>query len=170
MRIGDLVLRLPTSKDLHALTRAFAEGELSEEDNISPFSRDEVANGFPYLRELAASGRFAPLVVADVESGVVFGGGTLHHLDPERGLIELGYWLFPWARGRGIATKVARVLAEHAFALGIHRVAAYVTVGNLASERVLERAGFTREGVIRSMPKSGGCRVDKTIFSLLPGE
>ena len=41
-------------------------------------------------------------------------------------------------------------LAEHAFSLGIERVAAYVNVGNTASERVLERAGFTREGVVRA--------------------
>jgi hypothetical protein len=33
-----------------------------------------------------------------------------------------------------------------------------------------ERAGFTREGVVRSMPKPDGRRVDKTLFSLLPGE
>ena len=50
----------------------------------------------------------------------------------------------------------------------MERVAAYVNVGNRASERVLERAGFTREGVIRSMPKPDGRRVDKTLFSLLP--
>jgi hypothetical protein len=33
-----------------------------------------------------------------------------------------------------------------------------------------ERAGFTREGVVRSMPKPDGRRVDKKLFSLLPGE
>ena len=60
--------------------------------------------------------------------------------------------------------------AQDAFALGVERVAAYVNVGNAASDRVLERAGFTREGVVRSMPKPDGRRVDKTLFSLLPGE
>jgi RimJ/RimL family protein N-acetyltransferase len=62
------------------------------------------------------------------------------------------------------------MLAEHAFALGVQRVAAYVNVGNVASERVLEAAGSTREGVVRSLPKPDGRRVDKTLFSLLPGE
>ena len=76
----------------------------------------------------------------------------------------------PDARGRGVATRVARLLAEHAFSLGVERVAAYVNVGNVASERVLQRAGFTREGVVRSLPKPGGERGDKTLFSLLPGE
>jgi RimJ/RimL family protein N-acetyltransferase len=60
------------------------------------------------------------------------------------------------------------VRAEHAFTLGVQRVAAYVNVGNLASERVLERAGFSREGVVRSMPKPDGRRVDKTLYSLIP--
>jgi L-amino acid N-acyltransferase YncA len=170
LRIDNLVLRLPNSEDVQGLIRAFATGELSEADNISPFSRNELATGCPYHPALVAGGQLAPLVVADAESGVLFGGGTLHHLDPARSLIEIGYWLYPEARGRGIATRVARALAEYSFALGIQRVAAYVTVANLESERVLERARFTREGVIRSLPTSGGRRVDKTIFSLLPGE
>ena len=78
--------------------------------------------------------------------------------------------MLPHARRRGVATTIARLLSQHAFSLGIERVAAYVNVGNTASERVLERAGFTLEGVVRSMPKPDGRRIDKTLFSLLPGE
>ena len=163
LQFDNLALRLPTPEDLQGLAAAFTAGELSERDNI-PFSRHELAT------RLSHSPTLVRLVVADAESGVIFGGGTLHHLDPKRSAIEIGYWLLPRARGRGIATKVARALAEHAFSLGIHRVAAYVEIGNVQSERVLERARFTREGVIRSMPKSDGGRVDMTIFSLLPGE
>jgi RimJ/RimL family protein N-acetyltransferase len=163
LRFENLVLRLPTFEDLQGLAAAFTDDELSEADNI-PFSRDELATRLPHSPSLVR------LVVADAESGVIFGGGTLHHLDAKRSVIEIGYWLLPRARGRGIATKVARTLAEFAFTRGVHRVAAYVEVGNVQSERVLERAGFKREGVIRSMPKSDGRRVDKTIFSLLPGE
>ena len=109
-------------------------------------------------------------LVAAERDGEILGGGALHHLDAERAIVELGYWLHPHARGRGLATRTARLLAEHAFALGIQRVEAYVNVGNDASDRVLERAGFTREGVVRSLPKPDGRRVDKTLWSLLPGE
>ena len=45
-----------------------------------------------------------------------------------------------------------------------------MNVGNDASDRVLERAGYTREGIVRSLPKPDGTRVDKTLYSLLPGE
>ena len=75
--------------------------------------------------------------------------------------------MLPAARRRGHATRIARLLAEHAFSLGVVRVAAYVNVGNRASERVLERAGFAREGVVRSMPVPSGARIDKTLFSCL---
>jgi len=84
--------------------------------------------------------------------------------------VEVGYWVLPHARRRGVATRIARLLAEQAFALGVERVAAYVNVGNVASERVLERAGYLREGVVRSLPVPSGRRVDKPLFSLLPGE
>lgn len=164
VRFDNFILRLPGLEDLQGLAAAFTDGELNEADNVSPFGRDELAERPSHSPTLIR------LVVADVETGVIFGGGTLHHLDPMRSAIEIGYWLFPRARGRGIATRVARALAEYAFTLGLQRVAAYVEVGNVPSERVLERAGFKREGIIRSLPKSEGRRVDKTIFSLLPGE
>jgi GNAT superfamily N-acetyltransferase len=85
-------------------------------------------------------------------------------------LPTIGYFVLPHARRRGYATTIARLLAEHAFSLGMERVAAYVNVGNAASDGVADRAGFTREGIVRSMPKPDGRRVDKTLCSLLPGE
>ena len=94
----------------------------------------------------------------------------LHHLDVERQIVEIGYFVLPHARRRGFATTIARAVGAADFSRGVERVAAYVNVDNTASERVLERAGFTREGVVRSMPKPDGRRVDKTLFSLLPGD
>jgi RimJ/RimL family protein N-acetyltransferase len=170
MSLDGLVLRLPEPRDIDGIAAAFADPELREAGNLPAFSRDELAEQLPLLDAFVAGGRLLPLVIVDAQTGEILGGGTLHHLDAERAIVELGYWLYPHARGRGIATKVARALAEHAFGLGVQRVAAYVNVGNVESERVLERAGFTREGVIRSMPKPDGRRVDKSIFSLLPGE
>jgi RimJ/RimL family protein N-acetyltransferase len=144
--------------------------ELREAGNLPAFGREELVGSIRELPLLAESGRLLALAALDARSGEVIGGGTLHHLDSERRIIEIGYFVLPHARGRGVATTIARLLADHAFSLGIERVAAYVNVGNVASERVVERVGFTREGVVRSMPKPDGRRVDKTLFSLLPDE
>jgi RimJ/RimL family protein N-acetyltransferase len=170
IRAGTVVLRLPTADDVDAILPAFTDPELREAGNLPAFSRDQLAASLADLPSLVASGRLMPLAAADAETGEIVGGGMLHHLDAERQIVEIGYFVLPPARGRGIATTIARALAEHAFSLGIARVAAYVNVGNVASERVVERAGFTREGVVRSMPKPDGRRVDKTLYSLLPGE
>jgi RimJ/RimL family protein N-acetyltransferase len=165
---GTLLLRLPTLDDVDAILPAFADAELREAGNLPDFGREELVATLPHLSALAASGRLLPLVAVEVST--VVGGGTLHHLDAERAIVEIGYWVLPQARRRGFATRIARLLAGHAFSLGVERVAAYVNVGNVASELVLERAGYTREGVVRSLPKPDGRRVDKTLFSLLAGE
>ena len=167
---GSVVLRMPTEDDIDGLLVAVADPELREAANMPNLSHAEALASIAHLPSLMASGRMMPMTALDTQTGDVVGGGILHHLDGERGIVEIGYWVLPAARRRGIAARIARLLAEHAFALGVERVAAYVNVDNPASERVLERAGYTREGVVRSMPKPDGRRVDKTLFSLLPGE
>jgi RimJ/RimL family protein N-acetyltransferase len=109
-------------------------------------------------------------VIEDTSDGTILGGLTLRHFDPMRGVIEVGYWLFPHARGQGLATRAVRAVAREAFASGLWRIEAHVRIGNGASERVLERAGFTREGIKRRLLRHGGERVDATGFSLLADE
>jgi RimJ/RimL family protein N-acetyltransferase len=170
LRAGDVVLRFPTLGDVDSILPAFTDPELREAGNLPAFGREELIASLEDLPTLAEQGRLLALAAAHAETGEIVGGGTIHHLDVERRIVEIGYFVLPAARRRGFATTIARLLAEHAFSLGIERVAAYVNVGNAPSERVLEKAGFTREGVIRSMPKPDGRRIDKTLFSLLPGE
>jgi RimJ/RimL family protein N-acetyltransferase len=165
-----VTLRFPSLDDVDGILPAFTDPELREAGNLPGFGREELVASIEELPALAERGRLLALAALEAQTGEVIGGGTLHHLDTERGIVEIGYFVLPHARRRGFATTIARLLAEHAFALGIERVAAYVNVGNVASERVAERAGFTREGVVRSMPKPDGRRIDKTLFSLLPGE
>jgi RimJ/RimL family protein N-acetyltransferase len=86
------------------------------------------------------------------------------------GFAELGYSLLPEGRGRGYATRAVRLVAEWVFdELGIGRLQARTAVGNTASERVLGRAGFQREGIARSgcMLPVTGVRHDVTMWSLL---
>jgi RimJ/RimL family protein N-acetyltransferase len=170
IRARDIILRLPLLDDVDGLLPAFTDPETRDAGNLPAFGREELVASLRELPALAESGRLLPLAAVNAQTGEVIGAGMLHHLDAERRIVEIGYWVLPQARGRGIATTIARMLAEHAFSLRVDRVAAYVNVDNSASERVLERAGFTREGVVRSMPKPDGQRVDKTLFSLLPGE
>jgi RimJ/RimL family protein N-acetyltransferase len=102
---------------------------------------------------------------------VVLGGGSLYDVDPTQGRAAVGFWLAPEARGRGVATHAIRLVAQWAFeGLGVARLELTCAPDNHASQRVAERCGFTREGVLRShLPFKGGRR-DTVLFSLLPGE
>lgn len=85
---------------------------------------------------------------------------------------ELGYWTHPEGRGRGLTTRAAGVAADHAFAtLGLDRLAAYASVPNAASRRVLEALGFRPAGVRRRAARTGdGQVVDLAAYDLLASE
>jgi RimJ/RimL family protein N-acetyltransferase len=84
--------------------------------------------------------------------------------------VELGYAVAPWARGRGVATETLRQLSRWAFAQGMLRLTALISVDNPISSRVAQRAGYTFEGVLRSKHHRAGTRTDLQCWSLLPGE
>jgi RimJ/RimL family protein N-acetyltransferase len=84
---------------------------------------------------------------------------------------SIGYWLLPEARGRGFATRAVRLVARWALReLGLARLQLLAEPSNEASQRVAERSGFTREGVLRSYTELDGRRLDYVMFSLLPGD
>ena len=88
-------------------------------------------------------------------------------------MAEVGYWVARAGRGRGHATRALRLLSHWLLDdLGVARVQLQADVRNEASLRVAEKAGFTREGVLRSSRYNArrGERVDFAMFSLLPGE
>lgn len=165
-----LLLRLPEPADLPAVARAMADPAIRVPGNMPELDEEALLAFHAVLPKVMSSGRMMPVVVVEEATGELLGGANLHHLDAETSVVEIGYWLFREARGRGVATHAVRLLAEHAFTLGVQRVEARVDVGNTDSERVLERAGFTREGVLRSCGRVDGSRCDRSVWSLLPGE
>jgi RimJ/RimL family protein N-acetyltransferase len=111
------------------------------------------------------------LVVADAADDRVLGCVWLWNVDLLNGRGEVGYWLLKPARGRGAATRAVRLLVDYAFgALGLERLELFTLPGNTASERVAERAGFAREGVLRSYRRGPSGRVDVTAFALLDAD
>ena len=109
--------------------------------------------------------------VTDAASGRILGSIGLRW-DTAESAAEVGYWIRRDARGRGLMTRAVVLLARHAFASGAARVCLRADPENVASCRVAEKAGFTREGVLRSAhwnPRLGR-RQDWAIYSLLPDE
>ena len=81
---------------------------------------------------------------------------------------EIGYWMAADARRRGIGARATRMLAEWALtSLGLERLELLAHPENEASQRLAERAGFTREGTLRRYRRRHGVREDLVMFSLL---
>lgn len=94
-------------------------------------------------------------------------GLTVGH-DVHRFTAELGYWLGEPFWGRGIMTGAVRVVAEHGFAeLGLVRIYAEPYAGNLASVRVLEKAGFALEGRLRANVFKNGQVRDQFVYAVV---
>lgn len=85
---------------------------------------------------------------------------------------HIGYWCTRGARGRGVATRALRRLCRHALEdLRLERLELFADPENVASQRVAEKVGFRREGVLRShLCHPDGRRRDSVVLSLLPGE
>jgi RimJ/RimL family protein N-acetyltransferase len=84
---------------------------------------------------------------------------------------EIGYWTAAWARGRGVTTRAVRVLASWGMErFALRRVELVIAVDNDASNRVAERAGFTREGRLRDYRQAKGVWRDHYMWSLLRDE
>ena len=111
--------------------------------------------------------------VTDAGSGRVLGAIGMRWKDEEEaGNVEVGYWLRRDAQRRGYMTRALVLVARHALESGAERVYLRADPENVASCRVAEKAGFTREGVLRSAhwnPRLGR-RQDWAMYSLLPGE
>lgn len=116
------------------------------------------------------AGERADLVITDAAGGAFGGNIGLFYQDPKAGQAMIGYSVLPEWRGRGYATRAVRLLARWAFdQAGIVRLIAGTNPSNLASQRVLERAGFRREGYQRDrLPGLSGKRVDDLLYALLP--
>jgi RimJ/RimL family protein N-acetyltransferase len=120
-------------------------------------------------RAWLASDEEESFAVVDRASGELLGSIGVRYLDG--GIGEVGYWVKREARGRGVATRALGLVARWALVkkrLGRFQLRA--DVANEPSQRVAEKAGFVREGVLRSALAFKDERHDVVMYSLVPDD
>jgi RimJ/RimL family protein N-acetyltransferase len=123
----------------------------------------------PSLWIAGAEARFA---VVDAATDEYTGSVGLRVTVPAFRVGEIGYGLRAAWRGRGYTARALRLVSEWAFdRTALARLELGTAVGNIASQRAAERAGFRREGLaVRRLPTSDGGRTDEIRFGLIaPG-
>ena len=168
LRDGDLELRPWTMDDVPALVDACNDPEIRHWIPVIPRPyTEEDARAF-VGRELPEIGQHQ---FAITEGRRVVGSIGMRVSEPGRNG-HIGYWCAASARGRGLTTRALRLLSHYALEeLKLERLELITDPDNRASQRVAEKVGFRREGVLRShLLHPDGRRRDSVMFSLLPGE
>jgi RimJ/RimL family protein N-acetyltransferase len=169
---GTTVLRPWRESDVATLVA------LCRDEEIARWTRVPTVYGITAARAwiaetqaLVRDGISAPFAVVAAADGELLGSISLMRFTWEHARGEVGYLLGRDARGHGHATRALRLICTWGFAaLGLERIDLYAATGNAASQRVAERAGFTREAVLRSFHMQLGMALDMVAFGLLPGE
>src|SRR5215471_4071356 len=166
--VGDRVtLRAWKASDASSLARH------ANNDNIARQLRDRfphpytIADARQFIQSVAGA-RPTMLFAMVVDEEAVGGIGFFPGADVERFSAEIGYWLAEPYWGRGITVEAIRLTTAYAFdACNILRLFALPFADNHRSTRVLEKAGFTREAVLRSSSVKYGTIRDQALYALV---
>src|SRR5262245_11106164 len=174
---GNVTLRPWSAGDADALVARINDPKIAAFlDHVPhPYTAADAHDWFAIAAEgwrVGTSASFG-IHVEDID-GAIGGIGVRFLSDIDDGCAEVGYWIGEDARGRGIATSATRIAARWAFeeVPELARLQLRADVENPASNRVAEKAGFTREGVLRAQRYNArlGRRSDFVMWSLLREE
>lgn len=165
----DLVQLRPWSeKDLPAIEEASRDPQVPMGTTVPEVFTPAEGRAFVHRQHSRLlKGEGVSLAVADAQTGVASGLVILRRR-PQPGVGGVGYWIIPSARGRGMASRAVDLITTWGLAsLDLHRVEAWVTRDNLASQGVLESAGFEREGLLRKFLVLSGEPRDVYVYARL---
>ena len=170
LRQDGIALRRLRASDAAPFARAFREdprlGVLigAEEDPTESGVRRFIARQ-PRLR---ARGEFLGLAVTDDSGRPFLGHVMLHTVDFKHRRAEVGYWLVPAVRGRGVGKVAVSLLVEWAFSrLDLHRLEITTTPDNTGARALAAAVGFVEEGVMRARNLERGRHVDVVLLARL---
>jgi RimJ/RimL family protein N-acetyltransferase len=172
---GPLLIRPFREGDASALYEAVRES-ISEVSPWLPWCHQdysiEESREFIGSREIASQGgEWYSLGIFETDGGRFLGGVGINFINRVHQMANLGYWVRTSAAGRGIATAATRMAARFGFEqLGLQRIEIVVAVANIPSQRVAEKAGARREGVLRNRLLIRGESLDAVLFSLVAGD
>jgi RimJ/RimL family protein N-acetyltransferase len=167
LRDGTLHLRPWTEDDVTAIVEGCNDPEIARWIPTIPHPYTE-EDARAFLRGEATPAHEAMAI--ELDGSVV--GGIGMGMSSSGYRASIGYWIAAPARGQGVCTRALRLLSRHALdEVGLHAVQLVTDPENIASQRVAEKVGFQREGVLRAHLRHPDGRIrDSVMFSLLPGE
>ena len=166
---GEVGLRPWRQDDLEAIVEACQDPDIPRWTAVpSPYGEHDAREYLARAEIDRRSGRELGLAVVSSAGEELLGSCGLARFDWHDRKVEVGYWVAASARRRGVGARATGLLSRWAITeLGMERVELLANPLNEASQRLAERAGFTREGTLRRYRRRKGEREDLIMFSLL---
>lgn len=172
LKTKELILRPWMLDDVPAIVEACGDPEIPRWLPMipSPYGEEDARSFVGLAHENWERGEVYNFAIVDAGSGRLAGSIAMRARPFRTG--HFGYWVARDARGRGVATEALLALGRWAVeTLDVKRLELLTDPENLASQRVAEKAGFQREGLLRSsLEYRDGRRRDSILFSALPDE
>jgi RimJ/RimL family protein N-acetyltransferase len=167
------VLRPERPEDAAAVVQAFRDDPgLADDWGIDDAPDNATATA--WLAEHAAywdQGEGRHFAIADPGDDSLIGGVNFHRIEPMHRRAEVGFWLAPGARGRGIGSRAVAAACEWAIErFALERIEMTTLPDNEAALGLARKVGFQREGLLRARNFERGRRVDIVMLGLLAGE
>jgi RimJ/RimL family protein N-acetyltransferase len=167
-----LVARRFGPDDLDVFVAMRADPEVARFQSWENFTREE---GRSFLEWIASRNPGEPgwfqFALECKQDGRFIGDCGLKTVETDNRLAQIGYTISRQHWGRGYAVEAVRALTAYAFrTIPLHRIMASVDPLNLASVRVLEKSGFTKEAHFRQSEWFKGAWADDAIYAMLASE
>ena len=169
---GGLMLRPWRESDADAVHTACQDPEIVRWTRIPfPYERQHAADFVGPLSANAWAHKTAANFAVVDSDGTLVGSFGLVRMNPPQSVAEVGYWVAPAARRRGVAHRAAAAVTTWALRdVGFARIELLAAAENAGSRRVAEQIGFTQEGVLRSAAAGRGAREDLVLYSRIASD
>jgi RimJ/RimL family protein N-acetyltransferase len=170
LRTDAFLLRPWRLDDLDQLVAELQDPEIPRWTRVpEPYTGEDGREFLERTADAWSRGTSANFAIVDVASAGAQLLGSIGAIFHEDGAATIGYWVARGARGRGIASDALRLVSRWVIeSFEIERVELVTAPDNVPSQRVAEKAGFTRAGLLRRYVEIKGKRRDCVMFSLLP--
>ena len=171
----NIIIERVDHKHLNGFTEAiiesrhelFASGFVGNPENAFEETKNWISGGV----ELWNSDKAYYFCIIDESSNQLVGQTFLNHVERMYQMANLGYWVRTNRAGEGIATEAAKLVAQYGFEnLGFQRLEIVTEKDHIASQRIAEKIGAVREGLLRNRLILNGSVHDAYMYSLIPSD
>lgn len=161
-----LLLRKFQADDQQNVFRGLSHPEVIKYYGVNYKTLEDTKEQMEWFTSLEENGTGRWWAICSGDDKIFYGAIGINNLSTHHNKAELGYWLLPEFWGKGIIREAAEGVLKFVFGpAGLHRLEAFVEVGNENSEKLLQKLGFNYEGTMEDCEIKNGNYISVKIYA-----